>query len=80
MDHITYNWKKDGAYWEFSWQQMAEYDIPSSIIYVLEATGKEKLAYVGYSQGCLTILAHLSENPDFINKISLFVTLAPCER
>jgi lysosomal acid lipase/cholesteryl ester hydrolase len=38
------------AFWAWSWQQQAEYDLPASIDYVLEVTQQQKLVLVGYSQ------------------------------
>ena len=77
LGHVKYNPWKDALYWNFTWQDMAEFDIPAVIPYVLKATGKEKLTYIGHSQGTLQMFAHLSENPDFMKHISLFVALAP---
>uniref|UniRef100_A0A7S3I9Z9 Lipase n=1 Tax=Fabrea salina TaxID=342563 RepID=A0A7S3I9Z9_9CILI len=76
LGHVSLS-TKDKAYWEFTWQQMAEFDIPASINYVLKATGHEKLSYVGHSQGTLQMFAHLSEDPAFIEKLNIFVALAP---
>jgi pimeloyl-ACP methyl ester carboxylesterase len=41
------------AFWAWSWQQQAEYDLPASIGLVLQATQQQKLVYVGYSQVCM---------------------------
>jgi predicted alpha/beta hydrolase len=38
------------AFWAWSWQQQAEYDLPASLSYVLEATQQQRLVYIGYSQ------------------------------
>lgn len=77
LGHIKYNSKTDPQYWQFTWQHMADYDIPAVIPYVLKATNKAKLAYVGHSQGTLQMFAHLSTNPSFMNNLSVFVALAP---
>mmetsp|Transcript_30695 Transcript_30695/g.5540 ORF Transcript_30695/g.5540 Transcript_30695/m.5540 type:complete len:96 (-) Transcript_30695:688-975(-) len=39
------------AFWAFSWQEMAKYDVPAMVGYTLDKTGKEKLSYVGHSEG-----------------------------
>ena len=77
LGHVSLNWKTDKAYWNFTWQHMEEFDLPASIDYVLRVTGEEKLTYIGHSQGTLIMFAHLSANPEFINKLHLFVALAP---
>lgn len=35
----------------FSFNEMAMYDIPASVNFVLNKTGQEQLFYVGHSQG-----------------------------
>lgn len=40
---------KDDKFWKFSWQEMAQYDLPSMIDYVRQATYKDKVAYVAHS-------------------------------
>jgi hypothetical protein len=34
-------------FWAFSYDEMADYDIPASIDYVLKSTGVKRVAYVG---------------------------------
>ncbi|XP_074601535.1 gastric triacylglycerol lipase-like isoform X2 [Brevipalpus obovatus] len=41
---------KDKRFWKFSTDEMIKYDIPAGIDYILHATGRESLAYVGHSQ------------------------------
>ncbi len=41
---------------------MAKYDIPAMLRYILHATGFEKLAYVGHSQGTIQMFAALIQN------------------
>lgn len=38
------------AFWLFTWDDMAAYDIPAAVGYVLRLTGHQQLAYVGHSQ------------------------------
>ena len=77
LGHVKYNSKTDPQYWQFTWQHMADYDIPAVIPFVLKTTGKAKLTYVGHSQGTLQMFAHLSTDPSFINNINIFIALAP---
>lgn len=56
---------------------MADYDLPSTVDFIRSKTGKEKIGYVGHSQGTSIMFAQLSENPEFIDKISVFIALAP---
>ena len=56
---------------------MGQYDVPANVEYVLANTGKDALTWIGHSQGTMQMFAQLSENPDFADKINLFVALAP---
>ena len=38
-------------YWDFSWQEMGDYDLPAFITLVLTKSGRENLTYIGHSQG-----------------------------
>ncbi|CAN7981888.1 unnamed protein product, partial [Ixodes pacificus] len=64
-------------FWDFSADEMASEDLPSAIDTVLKVTGKEKLQYIGWSQGALIMFALLSEKPEYNKKISLFSAMAP---
>merc|ERR1712080_581750 len=37
------------GFWDFTWDQMAKYDIPAMIEKVLEVTGQDELQYAGHS-------------------------------
>ncbi len=47
--HTTLN-PNSAAYWEFSWDEMAKYDVPANVDFVLGHTGLKTLSYVGHSQ------------------------------
>jgi len=69
-----------GKFWEFSWDEMAHYDIPANIDKILEVTGKEKLFYIGHSMGTTTFMAMHHYRPDVTSKIQLGNLLAPVAR
>ncbi|KAF5398942.1 Gastric triacylglycerol lipase [Paragonimus heterotremus] len=64
-------------FWEFSWDQMAQFDLPSSLYYVLNVTGAQKMGYVGHSQGCQIALAQFDRDPQLQSRISVFIAFAP---
>ncbi|XP_042909900.1 gastric triacylglycerol lipase-like [Parasteatoda tepidariorum] len=64
-------------FWDFSFDQMAEYDLPAMIDYILNTTKEDNLVYIGHSQGTTIAFALLSERPLYNEKIKLFVALAP---
>ncbi|XP_028585517.2 gastric triacylglycerol lipase-like isoform X1 [Podarcis muralis] len=64
-------------FWEFSFDQMAKYDLPASIDYVLQKTGQKQLFYIGHSQGTTMAFIAFSTNPRLAAKIKLYIALAP---
>ncbi|PSC70369.1 lysosomal acid lipase cholesteryl ester hydrolase [Micractinium conductrix] len=65
------------AFWDFSWDDMAAYDMPAVVNYVLKQTGASQLAYVGHSQGTTQAFAALASSPALRRRLSLAVMLAP---
>jgi len=39
----------DKEYWNFSFNEMARYDVPTNVDFVLQKTGVEKITYLGHS-------------------------------
>ena len=65
------------SFWDFSFDEMSNYDLTSMIDYALMRTNKTQLVYVGHSQGTMIAFAQLSKNQEFASKIKLFVALGP---
>ncbi|CAL4122891.1 unnamed protein product, partial [Meganyctiphanes norvegica] len=63
--------------WDESWDEMAKYDIPAVIDYILETTKYQQLSYVGHSMGTTIFWAAMSENPDYNSKIKVMFGLGP---
>ncbi|KFP90213.1 Lipase member M, partial [Apaloderma vittatum] len=64
-------------FWDFSFHEMAMYDLPATIDFVLQKTGQKQLYYVGYSQGCTIAFIAFSSMPELAQKIKMFFALAP---
>ncbi|XP_013920452.1 PREDICTED: lysosomal acid lipase/cholesteryl ester hydrolase-like, partial [Thamnophis sirtalis] len=41
----------EDEFWAFSFDEMAKYDLPAVVNFILKKTGQQQLYYVGYSQG-----------------------------
>ncbi|XP_063530710.1 lipase 1-like [Cydia strobilella] len=78
--HVTLDPDRDLGFWKFSVDEIGQLDIPAMIDYVLDATNAKKLNYIGYSQGGGSFFIMNSEKPEYVDKINLFIGLAPATR
>jgi lysosomal acid lipase/cholesteryl ester hydrolase len=76
MTHIKYN-TNQAQFWQFSWDEMAKYDLPTHINYVLARSGASSLTYIGHSEGTTQAFAGFSINHNLASKVNLYVALAP---
>lgn len=60
-NHTHLNPNKDKAFWEFTFQHMAQFDLPAAFRYISNATQK-KLHYIGHSQGTMQMHIAMSLN------------------
>ncbi|CAL4076498.1 unnamed protein product [Meganyctiphanes norvegica] len=67
----------DKDYWKFSWDEMAKYDLPAMLDYVLKQTHTTKLWYIGHSMGTTTLFALLSSQPEYQDRVAAMIALAP---
>uniref|UniRef100_A0A8B9J0S1 Partial AB-hydrolase lipase domain-containing protein n=1 Tax=Amazona collaria TaxID=241587 RepID=A0A8B9J0S1_9PSIT len=65
------------AHFHCSFHEMAMYDLPATINYILQKTGQEQLYYVAHSQGTTTGFIAFSSIPELDRKIKMFFALAP---
>ncbi|KAG7172315.1 Lipase 3-like 1, partial [Homarus americanus] len=75
-NHTTLN-PEDVEFWKFSWDEMARYDVPASIDYVLGETGADGVYYVGWSMGTSVFWALMSDKPEYNDKIKAMAAMAP---
>ncbi|EJD00804.1 alpha/beta-hydrolase [Fomitiporia mediterranea MF3/22] len=69
----------DPRFWDWTIRELAMYDLPALVEYVCDATGYDKIAFIGHSQGNGTALLALSEGmrPELGAKLSVVIALAP---
>ncbi|XP_072141346.1 gastric triacylglycerol lipase-like [Dermacentor andersoni] len=68
--HVNISADSDVRFWNFSFQEMIEYDVPATIDYILRETGKPRVGYVGHSQGTLVMFGLLSAAPAYNDKVT----------
>ncbi|GFS08213.1 lipase, partial [Elysia marginata] len=78
-EHTTLD-PKSLEFWKFSWDEMAQYDLPATIYYILNQTGHEQLYYVGHSQGTAIGFARFGEDLELASRVKHFIALAPVAR
>ncbi|KAM4851982.1 gastric triacylglycerol lipase [Thomomys bottae] len=64
-------------FWAFSFDEMAKYDLPATIDFIVQKTGQEKIHYVGHSQGTTIGFIAFSTIPSVARRIKTFYALAP---
>ncbi|XP_039191869.1 lipase member M-like isoform X2 [Crotalus tigris] len=70
----------EDEFWAFSFDEMAKYDLPAVVNFILRKTGQQQLYYVGYSQGAAIAFIAFSAMPELAQKIKMFFALAPVTR
>ena len=67
-------------FWDFSFQEMGEYDVKANLGFVSSFTAQDKVTYIGHSQGTSQMFAALSDPQvsQYVNsKLKKFIALAP---
>ncbi|XP_065085043.1 lipase 3-like [Ochlerotatus camptorhynchus] len=74
--HMTLD-TKQSTYWKYSYHEIGIYDLPAMIDHILFVTGKQKLHYVGHSQGSVVFLVMASMLPVYNLKVTSVHLSAP---
>lgn len=76
-DHVWYKTKSQ-AYWDFSWHEVALYDVPAVIDYIMEIKGTDtKITYIGHSMGTTILFTMLTLRPEYNDILTAGFALAP---
>ncbi|KAL1421769.1 hypothetical protein MTO96_022818 [Rhipicephalus appendiculatus] len=61
--------QSDPRYWEWSFNEIGQFDVAAAIDLVLDTTGASTLAILGFSQGFTSSLVLLSTKPEYNSKL-----------
>lgn len=76
--HVSLDPEEDHLeFFDFTWHEISVYDVPTMMDYILENTGKERLHYIGHSQGGTSFLVMTSLRSEYNDKIATAHLLAP---
>lgn len=68
----------DDDYWNFSWHEMGQYDLPAVIDYIKNLNENDvNLHYIGHSMGSTAVLVLLSIYPRYNHLLKSAILLAP---
>lgn len=77
LNHTHYDYRYDWRYWDFSFHEMALFDLPATINYILELRQRQSLSFIGHSQGNLIMFILQSIHPEYASKVKPFIAMAP---
>lgn len=73
-----YSDSEQEEFWDFSFENVADHDIPVTVDFILKTSGVKQLSFIGYSAGNTAMFAALTTKPEFYReRINCFVALAP---
>ncbi|XP_028159020.1 lipase 1-like [Ostrinia furnacalis] len=75
--HRTLDPDIDKQFWDFSFHEIALYDLPATIDHILNNTGQPSLSAIGHSQGNTIFYVLGSMRPEYNDKIKILIALAP---
>ncbi|KAG8523065.1 Lipase member N, partial [Galemys pyrenaicus] len=67
----------DEEFWAFSFDEMAKYDLPGIIDFIVNKTGQERLYFVGHSLGTTIGFVAFSTMPEVAQRIKMNFALSP---
>jgi len=68
---------RDPKFWKFTFDNHALQDLPAQIAHIQNATNFDQIAYLGFSQGSLTMFNLLSLKPEVSKVLKPVIAMAP---
>ncbi|XP_049825351.1 lipase 3 [Aethina tumida] len=75
--HQTLDSQRDEEYWNFGLEEVAKYDLPAIIDYILDVANQQSLFFLGHSIGSTVGLIMCALKPEYNSKIRAHLALAP---
>lgn len=67
----------DHRFWDWSFDEMAQFDLPSQVKYALAVSGQKQLTLIAHSQGSTQTLVNFMSSQTVAPLINAFIALAP---
>lgn len=64
-------------FWDYSWDEIGQFDLPAMIDYTLHNTNADKLHYIGHTEGTTAFFVMCSLLPEYNEKIRSMHALSP---
>lgn len=75
--HATLDPDTDAQYWNFAFDEMALFDLPATIDFILKQTNQKQIAFIGHSQGAAILMLLCAKKPEYNDKITVGFGLSP---
>lgn len=64
-------------FWDFSWHEIGNYDLPTIVDHILETTATQQLDYIGHSQGVASFLVMNTLRPEYQKYFRTVIAMSP---
>ncbi|GAB6018521.1 hypothetical protein CHUAL_000218 [Chamberlinius hualienensis] len=75
--HLVLSPDSNSSFWNYSLDELSQYDLPSMIDYIRQTTNQPTLSFVGHSMGSTTAAMMLTKKHHYCYKLKRIVWLAP---
>ena len=75
-NHVTLDPHVDLSYWNFTFDELISYDLPTMVDHIRLSTKSRTVQYVGYSQGTIAMFGLLSTQKKYNSIVKPFIALA----
>ena len=77
--HVRYT-PHDAEFWDFTFNELAVFDIPACLNYMMKVGNRTELHYIGHSQGTMVGWVEFSQNQELASKVKTMYALGPASK